>query len=148
MILAQLSQLLNMKDNSLKKENQKYLWMYIGVNIAVIACIVLYKTIKLYELEKILKTFILSPGTILFILSPLISLLINGILPANWKNIIVFWRFKNPLPGCRAFTILINKDARIDKKKLKKVIGKFPIEPKKQNKLWYKLFKKYENNVL
>jgi hypothetical protein len=63
----------------------------------------------------------------------------------KWKNILVFRRKRNPLPGCRAFSELADQDERIDKKALEKVVGSFPTDPRAQNQAWYKLYKRVED---
>ena len=77
-------------------------------------------------------------------LFPIIVFVLCGILSADIKAIIVFWRIKNPLPGSRVFTELGPKDARVDMNKIEQIIGTIPTEPKEQNSLWYKHFKKFQ----
>lgn len=80
-------------------------------------------------------------------LSPIIVFVLSGILNADIKSIIVFWRIKNPLPGNRVFTELGPKDARIDMNKIGQIVGTVPTEPKQQNSLWYKYSKKYQDSL-
>lgn len=81
-------------------------------------------------------------------LSPLVVFVLSGIVSADLKSILVFWRFKNVLPGHRAFTNLGPKDARIDMNKVEQVIGNIPEEPKDQNSVWYKYYKKYQDCLI
>ena len=71
---------------------------------------------------------------------------INGIVPRSWKEILVFWKINNRLPGFKCFSKLIFKDARISVDDLKEKLGILPTEPKKQNELWYKVYKEFEND--
>ncbi len=80
-------------------------------------------------------------------LFPIIVFVLSGILSADIKSIIVFWRIKNPLPGNRVFTELGPKDARIDMNRIEQIIGTIPTEPKKQNSLWYKYYRKYQDSL-
>lgn len=75
-------------------------------------------------------------------------LILCFVIPVNIKNVIIFWRFKNPLPGCRVFTDLICKDHRIDIKELENKYGKLPIESREQNTLWYKIYKERQNEEI
>jgi len=79
----------------------------------------------------------------------LLGLVLVFLLPANLKHIIVFMRKSHPLPGCRVFTDLLQKDHRISKDELISMYGELPTEPKEQNSLWYKIYKtKIDDNVI
>lgn len=80
-------------------------------------------------------------------LTPLILSIACGIFPSSWKDVLVFWRLHNPLPGCRAFTHFAQSDLRIDEAKLQAKIGSFPKEPKKQNTKWYELYLLVQDEV-
>lgn len=80
-------------------------------------------------------------------ISPLLCLILNGVLSPNLKAILVFWRVKNPLPGTRAFTELGPKDYRIDIADLTRRIGNLPNEPEEQNRKWYKIYKIVQNHT-
>ncbi|NLC93888.1 MAG: hypothetical protein GX677_10650 [Treponema sp.] len=78
----------------------------------------------------------------LFSLSiPIIELIILNIFPSSLKNIIIFFRIKDPLPGSRIFTKIAPKDSRIDLKEIENVYGVLPSNPDEQNKYWYKIYK-------
>ena len=79
---------------------------------------------------------------------PLLSIILRGILSENQKNVLVFWRLKNPLPGCRAFSCLIGKDARITRTNLEHNLGVLPTEPSEQNTLWFDVYKKHQNKTI
>lgn len=72
-------------------------------------------------------------------------LILCFIIPVDIKNVVIFWRLKDPLPGCRVFTELICKDHRIDIKELEHKYGKLPTEPREQNTLWYKIYKERQD---
>ncbi len=75
-----------------------------------------------------------------------LTLLMNGFYKSEYKYILVFWKTKNNLPGHRVFTELAKKDQRIDYSELMKKYGPLPTEPDLQNKLWYKILKKYPDD--
>lgn len=101
-----------------------------------------------------LKEVKISNETLIF-QNPLIAigihlsiLILCFIIPVDIKNVIIFWRFKNSLPGCRVFTELICKDHRIDIKDLENKYGKLPTEPREQNTLWYKIYKEKQDEKI
>ena len=71
--------------------------------------------------------------------------LANGLLSANSKARLVFWRWADPLPGSRAFSHYMHCDPRIDVGALERKLGPFPTEPRAQNVLWYRLYKSVES---
>lgn len=72
---------------------------------------------------------------------PVAVLLLTGLLSPNLKAVLVYWKVKNPLPGCAAFTKHAPADPRIDMSVLKKNVGALPTDPVEQNSKWYKLYK-------
>jgi len=75
------------------------------------------------------------------IVIPVLVLLLVNVLPHEVKSTLVFWKLRNSLPGCQAFTKYGPGDPRIDMAALKKNVGAFPTEPTEQNAKWYKLYK-------
>lgn len=69
---------------------------------------------------------------------------INGLLSPSIKASLVFWRWKNPLPGSFAFSYYAERDPRIDVAALRRIVNPWPIEPRDQNVQWYKLYKSVE----
>ena len=70
---------------------------------------------------------------------------VNGLLSADIKARLVFWRWSNPLPGSFAFSRYAQRDARIDTAALRQVVGDWPTEPRQQNAIWYRLYKTVEH---
>ncbi|QHE86418.1 hypothetical protein [Hydrogenophaga sp. BPS33] len=77
-------------------------------------------------------------------LLPVPILILAGLLPATLKEMLVFWRIKDHLPGCRAFTRHGPADPRIDMASLQQNVGSFPKVPREQNELWYKLYRRVD----
>lgn len=73
--------------------------------------------------------------------APLILFIVNGFLSSNQKAILVFWKFHNPLPGSRAFSVLGKADSRVDMDQLNLKHGPLPLTAADQNNLWYKLYR-------
>jgi hypothetical protein len=61
-------------------------------------------------------------------------------LTPHWKARLVFWRWRDPLPGCEAFTRWIKADPRIDAAALERKFGPFPTVPAEQNARWYGMY--------
>lgn len=66
---------------------------------------------------------------------------LNGLFSPLTKARLVFWRWTNPLPGCRAFSEHVWRDPRIDIVSLAQKIGEFPEDEFKQNVTWYGLYR-------
>lgn len=79
-------------------------------------------------------------------LLPIPALILSSLISTNAKAILVFWRIKYPLPGCRAFSIHAPADHRIDLAKLKKHVGQFPVDERDQNAKWYGLYKQVDSD--
>ncbi len=131
---------------SLKEENQKSLWVFYSINIVLYISIFILGEFDVSDFKNLLTQFISKNGW-LFLIGPVIVSIANGLLNSNIKAILVFWRVKNVLPGCRSFTKLAPNDPRIDMESLKTKIDKFPIAPKDQNTVWYKLSKLHEEKL-
>lgn len=129
----------------IKDTYQKHLWLFISANAAIFWIILLKGVFNLQTLnEKFEISF--DPKSILFILSPLLSLVFSGLLSNAIKEFLVFWRLHNRLPGCRAFSYFATHDHRIDIRNLRNYVGEFPKEPTEQNRKWYSLYKENDND--
>ncbi len=71
--------------------------------------------------------------------------IINAQLTPEAKSRIVFLRWNNPLPGSEAFTRYAYCDPRVDIASVERAHGPFPTDPRKQNELWYRLYKSVES---
>jgi hypothetical protein len=81
-------------------------------------------------------------------IAPVVVLLLTSIVPASVKDTFVFWRVRNAMPGHRAFSLHARRDSRIDLKRLRENIGRFPQDPREQNTLWYRLYRKVETDPM
>lgn len=124
----------------LKTQNIPMVVLYTIFNFTVF--FILYKNsyFSIEIFENIFQDLSRKDG-LFFILLPLLLVFLQGILPSNLKEILVFWKIKNRLPGCEAFSKYLEKDNRVDKDNLTEKYGSFPTDKKKQNILWYKIFK-------
>lgn len=88
-----------------------------------------------------------AKNSIVNLFSPILILILTGVISSDNKARLVFWRFKNALPGHRAFSKLAKNDPRIDMQALTKKIGTLPEGPKEQNSKWFSLYKNYAESV-
>jgi hypothetical protein len=79
-------------------------------------------------------------------LLPIPALILSSLISSDHKAVLVFWRFKHPLPGARAFSVHALADPRIDLAKLKKNVGEFPVAEREQNSKWYGLYKQVDSD--
>lgn len=86
--------------------------------------------------------------SLLCFLTPLILTVACGILPASWKAMLVFWRFRNALPGSRAFSVLSERDPRIDIEQMRTQLGTFPTSPIEENAVWYRWYKAVQDRLI
>jgi hypothetical protein len=70
---------------------------------------------------------------------------VNGLLSANNKARLVFWRWSNPLPGSFVFSRYAQQDPRIDVAALRKIVPAWPSNASEENRLWYRLYRSVEN---
>lgn len=68
-------------------------------------------------------------------------------LSALQKARIVFFRWNDPLPGCRAFSYYATRDPRINMKVVRNRWAPLPRDPTEQNALWYALYKQHEDSA-
>lgn len=128
---------------SLKDQNTSSLITILVVNIAIFAVALKTDQLLAADYEEMLEHWhALIPAGFGAVLIGVI----NGVLDVQTKARLVFWRWHDPLPGCRAFSYHLHRDPRIDVAALKSKVGPFPATPSKQNALWYKLYKAVEND--
>lgn len=129
----------------IKDTYQRQLYFFISINI-IIFWIISLKGFFAPNLFYLITNELSNPKSIFIILSPVVVLVFNGFLSNKIKEILVFWKLKNRLPGCRAFTELVLVDQRIDITTLNRKIGELPKDPTEQNRKWYNLYRSIEDN--
>lgn len=133
------------KEVNSKAKNAPQLWIMLLANILIIAGMIFPQYYS--QLTNDFNVVILIRSLGVFI-APLLLFLLNGLLSPNQKAILVFWKLKNALPGCEAFTRLSKRDPRVDIKKLQELHGALPKNPVDQNRLWYKIYKKHSQDII
>ncbi len=99
--------------------------------------------------DKLISTFqqYRAKEGIIVVLSPILVLILTGLISSGNKARLVYWRLRNALPGHRVFSKLAKDDPRIDMKNLLSKMGSLPQDPKEQNTKWYSLYKRYSESV-
>ena len=78
---------------------------------------------------------------------PLATLILDGIVTPDFKAVLVYWKWRNPLPGHEAFTVHGQEDDRVDMDALEAEYGPLPTDSAEQNLRWYKLSKATEDRA-
>ena len=79
--------------------------------------------------------------------APICVFLLDGLISADTKARVIFWRFSHPLPGSRAFSTHLKHETRADPEYLVIRWGVFPDDPVEQNRLWYRMLQHVKNEV-
>jgi hypothetical protein len=124
----------------LKGKNAWWLRLFICLNIAAFLSVAVGQQLTTTSIDHFWQSLSAKEGLVAICL-PLLTLVLNGILGDLTKARLVFLRWRNPLPGCRAFSVIMVTDPRIDVARLRARLGTIPSEPKEQNAAWFRLYK-------
>jgi hypothetical protein len=127
---------------SLKEQNRWQLWLIMAANMVALYGVAQADVLAVDGLRALFNkaTNLLPVG-----LACVVTTVANGLLSADTKARIVFFRWKHALPGHRAFSYYGPADARVDMSRIKKLLGnKLPTEPDAENRVWYRLYKSVE----
>jgi len=136
-----MSETKNQSSRTLKGRNLAWLVATLVLDVLIILVLAFHTAI-----QDLTPTAIAIARTSLTVLLPIPVLILSSLISADHKAILVFWRFKFPLPGSRAFSVYAPADHRIDLTKLKKHVGEFPVAPRGQNAKWYSLYKQVDSD--
>jgi hypothetical protein len=126
----------------LKGKNSGYLWSFISINLAVFLCLLTSKAFTESSLDQFWHRVTMKDGVIAAGV-PILAIVLSEVVGDLGKARLVFWRWSDPLPGCRVFSKLITTDPRINVAALRSKLGEFPTEPHTQNALWFKLYRRH-----
>lgn len=128
---------------TLKEQNAKLIWTFFSFNALFFYALAITPIINFEEFDW--QEFL--AGRVIWLLSiPLVLFIINGLISSDQKAVIIFWRIKNPLPACKAFSDYAKKDDRVDFNRLKSTYSPLPETAKEQNSLWYKIYKSFQED--
>jgi hypothetical protein len=88
-----------------------------------------------------------APGTAAFGLIVVASLLLLGMINPTWRDRIMHWRWRDPLPGCRAFTSVGPSSSHVNMSVLEIQYGPLPLAGKEQNQLFYRIYREFRDDV-
>ena len=127
---------------SLKDQYRSYIWLIIAFNSVFLYTIAQADVIELAGLRAIFTDI----GNLVPVgIAVVIATVLNGVLSPTAKARLVFLRWHDALPGCRAFSQYAQSDPRIDPAKLRAAIGQnFPTNGIDQNRMWYQLYRTVE----
>lgn len=128
------------KQPYLKAKNDWWLRLFVGMNVATFVSVAVGRQLTAGSIENFWQRLSAEHGLIALCF-PLATIVLNGVLGDRAKARVVFWRWNDPLPGCRAFSAIMLSDPRIDATRLKSRHGPFPSKGKEQNAFWYRLYK-------
>lgn len=127
---------------SLKEQNRWQLWLVVAFNALFFYGVAQANAIKVEGL----RAMFTDAGKLLPVgFAVIISTVLNGLISADNKARLVFLRWRDALPGHRAFSEYAMSDPRIDLAALTKLHGSaLPVDPKEQNRVWYRMYKTVE----
>jgi len=132
------------QNRSLKSRNIKWMATFVVYNLAVYAA---FTTGTVEFWTKLDSTFqaMNAGGALAAVIAPVLSIVLQGIISAEMKGRIIFLRWRNALPGHRAFSQYAQSDPRIDINHLSSKLGGLPQDPSEQNQIWFQLLKKHSD---
>ena len=84
---------------------------------------------------------------IIGVVAPVATFILNGLVSADYKARVVYWRYRHPLPGSRAFSVHLERETRADPDRLARHWGPLPSKAVEENRLWYRIYKSVENDL-
>lgn len=125
-----------------------YKWLLRAVFVANVTAfwVVIVWQKGLADIGAALKSISLQDGLLGMMVS-VGAFLVDGLLSADTKARIVYWRWRHPLPGSRAFSRHLLVEPRADPDRLLALWGPFPGEPARQNRLWYRIYQSTEKEI-
>lgn len=130
-------------NSSLKMKNRTAIWTLVVIDGVLLGIGLFgdsYVDISFSEKSTVMLLLASTAG-------PIIAGFMNELISPSIKAMLVFWRLTDVLPGHRAFSEIVDSDPRIDVSNLRKRIKGFPDKPKKQNQVWYSLYRKHEKDI-
>lgn len=131
----------------LKRRVHRYTFAYVLVGVATIVWLGLGMPTGWAQLKDVPPPIGLV--SVLMLVASIVVAAIEDLPGPDAKAVLIFWRRRNPLPGCRAFDKSnLDRDTRINQDRLRQVVGgKFPRTARDQNSTWYALHKSLAKDV-
>lgn len=138
---------MKLKERYIKSENRKWLISYLILHIVVFALFASLINFNLIDADQLISK-LGSPQGFVPLTAAVLIIVLEGIFKNTVKEFLVFWRFKNRLPGHRAFSHIGPDDPRIDMERVNQAFPDgLPVDPKKQNNEWFRLYREYQDEL-
>lgn len=135
------------KQRYIKSENRKWLIGYFLLHIVIFALFSSLINFSLIDADQLFSKF-KDPQGFIPLTAAILIIVLEGIFKNSVKEFFVFWRFKNRLPGHRAFSHIGPSDPRIDMERVKHLFPHgLPTDPKRQNTEWFRLYRQYQDDL-
>jgi len=105
--------LAKVKQRYIKSENRKWLIGYLLLHIVIFALFSSLINFSLIDADQLISK-LKDPQGFIPLTAAILIIVMEGIFKNSVKEFFVFWRFKNRLPGHRAFSHIGPGDPRID----------------------------------
>lgn len=116
-----------------------------AANVAVFWGVVISRA-DFSAMGELLSSLSIEDG-IIGIVAPVATFILNGLVSADYKARIVYWRYRHPLPGSRAFSVHLERETRADPDRLARRWGPLPSRPAEENRLWYRIYKSVDKDL-
>lgn len=134
-----------MSTEYLKDSYKLRLTAMVVFNVAVFWAVVITRA-DFSEIGTLLSSISIKDG-IVGLIASIGTFVFNGLLSADTKARVIYWKYKHPLPGSRAFSKHLEEEPRADPDRLAQQWGAFPDDPVEQNRLWYRIYKNVEEEI-
>lgn len=125
---------------TIKQKNVPIIGSIIFLNCVFVYVFVLGNSLDLGKFSKNFIQVIITPAITFF------ALITSSIISSKLKFKIIYVFLGEYCPGCFAFSKYAKDDYRINEVILKNIYGDFPSTHKEENILFYKIYKKFEND--
>lgn len=123
---------------SLKSQNQPLLISILLLNAAVLYGLLVQRS---FDAEKVFESVLRWQSVLAAGFLSVLCIVLTELIGPETKAKLVYWRWRNALPGCQAFTKYGPQDPRVDMAKVLLRVGNLPTDPDEQNRKWYALYK-------
>ena len=139
--------MVKVKQRYIKNENRKWLIGYFLLHIVIFALFSSLINFSLIDADQLISK-LKNPQGFISLTAAILIIGMEGIFKNSIKELFVFWKFKNRLPGHRAFSHIGPTDPRIDMERVKQLFPHgLPVDPKEQNNEWFRLYRQYQDDL-
>ena len=139
--------MVKVKQRYIKSENRKWLIGYFLLHIVIFALFSSLINFNLIDADQLIAK-LKNPQGFIPLTAAILIIVMEGIFKNTIKEFLVFWKFKNRLPGHRAFSYIGPSDPRIDMERVKQLFPQgLPVDPKEQNNKWFRLYRQYQDEL-